>query len=66
VVLVIVEEGESFEKAFKRFKRLVEKEGILTEVRRKQFYEKPSEKRKRRERQARKRIIKAMKKRNTI
>ncbi len=66
MVFVIVDENESFEKAFKKFKRLVEKEGILTEVRRRQFYEKPSEKRKRRERQARKRILKAMKKRNML
>ncbi len=66
MVLVLVGENESFEKAFKKFKRIVEKEGILTEVRRRQFYEKPSEKKKRRERQARKRIIKAMKKRNLI
>ncbi len=65
-MFVIVDENESFEKAFKKFKRLVEKEGILTEVRRRQFYEKPSEKRKRRERQARKRILKAMKKRNML
>ncbi|MEJ7554133.1 MAG: 30S ribosomal protein S21, partial [Aquificaceae bacterium] len=46
-------ENEPFEKVLKRFKRLVEKEGILTEVKRRQFYEKPSEKRKRKERQAR-------------
>jgi small subunit ribosomal protein S21 len=65
-VFVVVGENEPFEKAFKKFKRLVEKEGILTEVRRRQFYEKPSEKKKRRERQARKRIIKAMKKRNML
>jgi small subunit ribosomal protein S21 len=65
-VFVVVDENEPFEKAFKKFKRLVEKEGILTEVRRRQFYEKPSEKRKRRERQARKRILKAMKKRNML
>ncbi len=65
-MFVIVDENETFEKAFKKFKRLVEKEGILTEVRRRQFYEKPSEKRKRRERQARKRILKAMKKRNML
>jgi SSU ribosomal protein S21P len=65
-VFVIVDENEPFEKAFKKFKRLVEKEGILTEVRRRQFYEKPSEKKKRRERQARKRIVKAMKKRSML
>jgi small subunit ribosomal protein S21 len=66
LVFVVVGENEPFEKAFKKFKRLVEKEGILTEVRRRQFYEKPSEKKKRRERQARKRIIKAMKKRSML
>lgn len=59
-------ENEPFEKVLKRFKRVVEKEGILTEVKRRQFYEKPSEKRKRKERQARKRIIKALKKRNLL
>jgi ribosomal protein S21 len=32
-VFVVVGENEPFEKAFKKFKRLVEKEGILTEVR---------------------------------
>jgi len=66
LVFVIVDENEPFEKAFKKFKRLVEKEGILTEVRRRQFYEKPSEKKKRKERQARKRIVKAMKKRSML
>ncbi len=65
-MFVVVGENEPFEKAFKKFKRLVEKEGILTEVRRRQFYEKPSEKKKRRERQARKRIVKAMKKRSML
>lgn len=66
MVFVVVGDNEPFEKAFKKFKRLVEKEGILTEVRRRQFYEKPSEKKKRRERQARKRIVKAMKKRSML
>jgi small subunit ribosomal protein S21 len=65
-VFVVVGDNEPFEKAFKKFKRLVEKEGILTEVKRRQFYEKPSEKKKRRERQARKRIVKAMKKRSML
>ena len=66
MVFVVVSENEPFEKVFKKFKRLAEKEGILTEVRRRQFYEKPSEKKKRRERQARKRIVKAMKKRSML
>ncbi len=62
----MVGENESFEKALKRFKRIVEKEGILTEVKRRQFYEKPSEKKKRKERAARKRIIKAIKKQRNL
>ena len=66
MAIVEVMENEPFEKVLKRFKRLVEKEGILTEVKRRQFYEKPSEKRKRKERHARKRIIKALKKRNLL
>ena len=66
MALVEVYENEPFEKSFKRFKRIVEKEGILTEVKRRQFYEKPSEKKKRKERQARKRIIKALKKRSLL
>ncbi|MCS7171453.1 MAG: 30S ribosomal protein S21 [Aquificaceae bacterium] len=66
MAIVEVYENEPFEKVLKRFKRIVEKEGILTEVKRRQFYEKPSEKRKRKERQARKRIIKALKKRNLL
>ncbi|ADC89985.1 ribosomal protein S21 [Thermocrinis albus DSM 14484] len=66
LAIVVVGDNESFEKVLKKFKRVVEKEGILTEVRRRQFYEKPSEKRKRKERAARKRIIKALKKRNLL
>ncbi|WPM32464.1 30S ribosomal protein S21 [Hydrogenobacter sp. T-2] len=66
MAIVEIMENEPFEKAFKRFKRIVEKEGILTEVKRRQFYEKPSEKKKRKERQARKRIIKALKKRSLL
>ena len=66
MAIIEVLDNESFEKAFKRFKRIVEKEGILTEVKRRQFYEKPSEKKKRKERQARKRIIKALKKKNLL
>ncbi|MFN3813856.1 MAG: 30S ribosomal protein S21 [Aquificaceae bacterium] len=66
MAIVEVAENEPFEKAFKRFKRVVEREGILTEVKRRQFYEKPSEKKKRKERASRKRLIKALKKKNMI
>jgi len=61
----VLVEGD-FEKALKKFKKIVEKEGILTEYKRKEFYEKPSVKRKRKERAARKRLIKVLKKKGLL
>ena len=40
---VRVKENEPFEVAMRRFKRSCEKAGVLAEVRRREFYEKPSE-----------------------
>ncbi|HHM23522.1 MAG TPA: 30S ribosomal protein S21 [Bacteroidetes bacterium] len=44
---VIVRDGESFEKAFKRFKKACEKAGLMSEIKKHQHFEKPSERRKR-------------------
>jgi small subunit ribosomal protein S21 len=44
---VKVKENEPFEVALRRFKRSCEKEGVLADVRRKEFYEKPTQVRKR-------------------
>ncbi|MGD2138432.1 MAG: 30S ribosomal protein S21 [Gammaproteobacteria bacterium] len=44
---VRVKENEPFEIALRRFKRTVEKAGVLSEVRRREFYEKPTQERKR-------------------
>ena len=44
--LVRVKESDSFEIALKRFKKQCEKEGILSEVKKREHYEKPSIKRK--------------------
>jgi small subunit ribosomal protein S21 len=44
---VRVKENEPFEVAMRRFKRTVEKAGILAEVRRREYYEKPTWERKR-------------------
>lgn len=44
---VMIEDGESFEKALKRFKKKCEKAGILSDLRKHRHFEKPSEKRKR-------------------
>lgn len=37
-----VSDGENLEKSIKRFKRMVEKEGIIREWKKREFYEKPS------------------------
>jgi small subunit ribosomal protein S21 len=44
---VKVRENEPFEYALRRFKRSCEKAGILAETRRREFYEKPTQERKR-------------------
>ena len=44
---VRVRENEYFDAALRRFKRACEKEGVLTELRRREFYEKPTQERKR-------------------
>jgi small subunit ribosomal protein S21 len=44
-----VRDNESIESAIRRFKKLCEKAGILAELRKREHYEKPSVKRKRKE-----------------
>jgi len=44
--------GESPEQMLRRFKKLCEKEGLTKDIRRKEFYEKPSERRRRAVRKA--------------
>ena len=44
---VVAGENESFESLLKRFSRKVQQAGILSEARRREHYEKPSDKRKR-------------------
>ncbi|HJX04156.1 MAG TPA: 30S ribosomal protein S21 [Dehalococcoidia bacterium] len=46
---VKIHEGESFESLLKRFSKKVEQAGIISEVRRRNFFEKPSIKKKRKE-----------------
>jgi small subunit ribosomal protein S21 len=58
--VVHVREEESFENALRRFKRKVEKSGILTELRKRQHFEKPSVKRKRKTVQAKKKIMRKL------
>ncbi len=55
---VKLRENEPFEFALRRFKRSCEKAGVLAEVRRREFYEKPTQERKRRAAAAVKRHLK--------
>jgi small subunit ribosomal protein S21 len=44
---VKVRDGESFERAYRRFVKSCEKSGLMSEIKRHQHFEKPSERRKR-------------------
>jgi small subunit ribosomal protein S21 len=49
-----VRENESFESALRRFKKICENSGVLSEIRRREHYEKPSVRRKKKALAARK------------
>ncbi len=55
---VRVKDNEPFDVALRRFKRACEKAGVLTEIRRREFYEKPTQERKRKQAAAVKRHAK--------
>ena len=58
--LIKVREDESLENALKRFKQKCEKSGILTEIKKRQHYEKPSVRKKRKALAARKKLLKRL------
>ena len=58
---VIVEPDESFESALKRFKKQCEKAGLMYELRKREHYEKPSVRHKKKTLAARKRALKKLK-----
>jgi small subunit ribosomal protein S21 len=57
-----LKENESFENALKRFKKQCEKTGILSEIRKREHFEKPSLRKKRKALAAKKRAMKRMRK----
>lgn len=61
MALVRIKEGESFESAFRRFKKSCEKAGILSEVKKREHFEKPSVRNKKKSMAARKRATKKVK-----
>ena len=57
---VRISEGDSFENAFRKFKKQCEREGILSEIKKREHYEKPSIKRKKKAIAARKKAVRRM------
>lgn len=58
MAMVRIRDGESFEGAFRRFKKSCEKAGILSEVKKREHFEKPSVRLKKKSLSARKRAAK--------
>jgi len=52
----------SFENALRKFKKQCEREGILSEIKKREYYDKPSVKKKKKAIAARKKAIKSLKK----
>ena len=62
---VIVRKNETPEKAMKRFKRKVEREGIMRDLKKKRYYRKPSVRKKEKQKAAEKRKRKALRRRKS-
>ncbi len=59
---VFAGENESFENVLRRFKKQVQKSGILREAKKRRAYDKPSVKRKKKSLLARKRLLRKLRK----
>jgi small subunit ribosomal protein S21 len=60
VAFVVVEKGENLESALRRFKRKVQQEAIIKEIKKHSVYYKPGEKRRMKDAQARKRMLRRL------
>jgi small subunit ribosomal protein S21 len=61
---VVVKEDEPFESALRRFKKQLQRSGVLTEAKKRRAYDKPSVKKKKKSLLARKRILRKLAKMN--
>ncbi len=61
MAFVILEEGESLESALRRFKRKVQQEAIIKEIKKHSVYFKPGERKRMKAAQARKRMRRRLK-----
>ena len=62
IAQIVIEDGEPLEKALKRFKRMVEKEGIIREWKKREYYEKPSTIRNRKRKAYERKLLKKQRK----
>jgi len=46
-IKIVVEKSDPIDKVLRRFKKMCEKEGLIKEIKKKQYYEKPCQKRRR-------------------
>ena len=58
--MTIIVHGNDIEKALRELKRMVQRDGILKEIKKRRFYEKPSVKKKRKQLEAERRRRKAL------
>lgn len=58
MALIRIRDNEAFEQAFRRFKKACEKSGLLSEIKKREHFEKPSVRRKKKSMAARKRLLK--------
>lgn len=66
IAFIKVDDGENLEKAIKRFKRMVEKEGIIREWKKREYYEKPSTIKNRKRKSLERKLLKKQRKLQAI
>ncbi len=62
IAFIKVDDGENLEKAIKRFKRMVEKEGIIREWKKREYFEKPSTIKNRKKKSLERKLLKKQRK----
>jgi small subunit ribosomal protein S21 len=65
IAYIRLDEGENLEKAIKRFKRMVEKEGIIREWKKREYFEKPSTIKNRKQKSLQRKLMKKTRKLQT-
>ncbi len=61
---VIAREGEAFQVTLRKFKKSCEKAGLLSDIKKNNYYEKPSVERRRKDKEARRKALKLLRKQN--